>query len=101
MPVTIGGCLSQYWTVWKDEGSEPWVVKVLRRGYRIPFSSPPPLFPVPISLPSYSPSSPKGVALREEVVALLAKGAIELAPPLQVFTAVFLWYGRSWARGGP
>ena len=55
---------------------------VLRRGYRVPFSPPPPLFLVPIPLPSYSPSSPKGVALREEVVALLAKGAIEPAPPL-------------------
>ena len=36
---------------------------------------------VPIPMPSYSPSSIKGKALQEEVLSLLAKGAIELAPP--------------------
>ena len=34
---------------------EPWVVGVLRTGYRIPFSSPPPLSWVPPRIPSYSP----------------------------------------------
>ena len=50
-------------------------------GYRIPFSSPPPLSPAPIPMPSYSPSSIKGKALHEEVLSLLAKEAIKLAPP--------------------
>ena len=50
-------------------------------GYRIPFSLPPLFFLVPIPMPSYSPSSIKGKALQEEVLSLLAKGAIELAPP--------------------
>ena len=36
---------------------------------------------------SYSPSSPKVVALREEVVALLAKGTIERAPPSPGFSS--------------
>ena len=80
LPAPIGGCLSLCWTVWRDEGLEPWVVEVLRWGYRVPLS-PPPLSPVPIPIPSYSPLSPKGIALREEVIALLAKGAIEEAPP--------------------
>ena len=57
------------------------MVEVLRRGYRFPFSSPPPLSPVPIPLPSYSPSSIKGIAFRGEVAALLAKGEVEPAAP--------------------
>ena len=59
-------------------GAELWVVEVLRMGYRLPFSSPPPLSQVLISLPSYSPSSIRGIALLEKDLALLAKGAIEL-----------------------
>ena len=56
------------------------MVEVLRFGYRVPFVVPPPLSSVPIHLPSYSPSSTRGVALLEAVQDLLAKGAIELAP---------------------
>ena len=37
--------------------------------------------PVPILMPSYSPSSIKRKALQEEVLLLLVKGVIELAPP--------------------
>ena len=59
---------------------------VLRRGYHVPFSLPPPLSPDLISLPSYSPSSPKGVALREEVVPPHL--------PIQVFTVAYLLFGR-------
>ena len=58
---------------------------MLRRGYRLPFSSPPPLSPVSIPLLSYSPSSIKGIALCGEVWALLAKGAIEPALPSPSF----------------
>ena len=81
MPLGVGGCLSLHWTIWRDRGAEPWVVEVLRMRYRLPFSLPPPLSPVPIPLPSYSPSSVKGIALHGEVSVLLAKGAIELTPP--------------------
>ena len=55
-------------------------MEVLKTGYRVPFSSPPPLSPVPIPLPSYSPTSIKGIALQGEILALIAKGAVELAP---------------------
>ena len=48
-------------------------------GYRIPFLSRPPLSAVPIPMPSYNPSSTKGVALGEVTQALIAKGAVELA----------------------
>ena len=49
-------------------------------GYRIPFLSRPPLFAVPILMPSYNPLSTKGVALGEVTQALIAKGVVELAP---------------------
>ena len=55
-------------------------MEVLRFGYRIPFLYEPPLSKVPISLPSYHPSSTKGVALGEVTQALVAKSAVELAP---------------------
>ena len=37
-PIAIGGCLSLHWQVWSDEGTEPWVVELLRWG--IPDSLP-------------------------------------------------------------
>ena len=59
---------------------EPWVVEVLREGYRIPFLSYPPLSAEPIPLPSYNPSSTKRVAFEEVTLGLITKGAVELAP---------------------
>ena len=50
-------------------------------GYQVPFRSLPPLSPVPLPLPNYSPSSIRGLALTAAVSDLLAKEAIELAPP--------------------
>ena len=55
-------------------------MEILRYGYRIPFVCDPPLSRAPISLPSYHPSSIKGVALRDCSQALVAKSAVELAP---------------------
>ena len=55
-------------------------MEVLWYGYRIPFLCDPPLSRAPISLPSYHPSSIKGVVLRDCSQALVAKSAVELAP---------------------
>ena len=53
---------------------------VLRDGYRVPFTdSPPPLARTPVSFPTYRAGSPRGQALRQEVEAMLAKGALEIA----------------------
>ena len=71
--------LGLHWRQWRDRGAEPWVVEVLRLGYRLPFGSDPPLSAVPIPLPSYSPLSIKGKALQGEIEAFIAKGAVELA----------------------
>ena len=59
---------------------DPWVVEVLRWGYQIPFRRAPVLSRKPIPFPAYCPNSIRGKALEGEVQALLAKGAIELAP---------------------
>ena len=55
-------------------------MEVLRFGCCIPFLSSPPLSPAPVPMPSYSPSSTRGVALREVTLGLVAKCAVELAP---------------------
>ena len=66
--------------MWSDKGADPWVVEVLRWGYHIPFRRHPTLSEEPIPYPAYSPSSIRGKALEGEVLSLLEKGAIELAP---------------------
>ena len=53
---------------------------VLQDGYSVPFKdSPPPLSRTPVSFPTYRSSSPRAQALRQEVEAMLAKGALEIA----------------------
>ena len=53
---------------------------VLRDGYRVPFKDfPPPLSRTPVSFPTCRAGSPRAQALRQEVEAMLAKGALEIA----------------------
>ena len=68
--------------MWSDKGADPWEVEVLRWGYRIPFHWAPTLSEEPIPYPLYKPTSIRGKALEGEVLSLLEKGAIELAPLL-------------------
>ena len=89
----VGGCLSQHWRQWQAIGAETWVVTVLRDGYRVPFmDSPPPLDRTPVSCPTYRAGSPQAQALRQEVEAMLAKGALEIArdPGLGFYSRLFL-----------
>ena len=80
LPMRVGGCLSPHWRRWQEIGAETWVVTVLRDGYRVPFKdSPPPLARTPVSFPTYRTGSPWAQALRQEVEAMLAKGALEIA----------------------
>ena len=55
------------------------MVHVLRFSYQIPFRSFPPLSWVPLPLPSYSPTSIRGIALATAVVDLGEEEAIEPA----------------------
>ena len=80
LPMRVGGCLLSHWRRWQEIGAETWVVTVLRDGYRVPFKdSPPPLARTPVSFPAYRAGSPRAQALRQEVEAMLAKGALEIA----------------------
>ena len=80
LPMRVGGCLSPHWRRWQEIGAETWVVTVLRDGYRVPFKdSPPPLARTPVSFPTYRAGSPRAQTLRQEVEAMLAKGALEIA----------------------
>ena len=55
-------------------------MEVLQFGYCLPFRVLPPMSAVPIPLPSYSPTSIRGIALTAAVADLRAKGAVEPAP---------------------
>ena len=80
LPVRVGGCLAPHWRRWQAIGAETWVVTVLRDGYRVPFKdSPPPLSRTSVSFPTYRAGSPRAQALRQEVKAMRAKGALEIA----------------------
>ena len=76
----VGACLAVHWETWQSWGADAWVVQVLQFGYQVPFRSLPPLSHVVLPLPSYSPSI-RGLALTAAVSDMLAKEAIELAPP--------------------
>ena len=73
--------MGNHWRVWESWGADRWVVEVLQFGYRVPFLVTPHLSNVPIPLPSYSPSSIRGLALSAAVADLRSKEAIEPAPP--------------------
>ena len=80
LPMRVGGCLSPHWRRWQEIEAETWVVTVLRDGYRVLFKdSPPPLARTPVSFPMYQAGSARVQALRQEVEAMLAKGALEIA----------------------
>ena len=75
----VGARLQEYWEVWMDYQVDPWVVQVLREGYRIPFLSNklPPLTSTPLEYVSYQGNVEKFAALEREVGDMLEKGAIE------------------------
>ena len=77
----VGGCLSRHWRQWRTIGAAPWVVSVLRDGYRIPFEDhPPPLARSPIPFPTYRPDSERSLALLQEIETMLTKGVLEIVP---------------------
>ena len=96
------GCLSLHWRQWQAIGAETWVVTVLRDGYRVPFTdSPPPLARTLVSFPMYRAGSPRAQALRQEVEAMLAKGALEIAEiRVPAFTVASSWWRRRLAAEG-
>ena len=71
------GSLSQYLVNWQELSSSPWVLSVIRSGFRLPWgTSKAPLSTVPVSFPPPHDLSARA-ALNEEVASLLQKQAIE------------------------
>ena len=98
LPVRVGGCLARHWRQWQAIGAETWVVTVLRDGYRVPFMDSPPLSRTPVSFPTYRAGSPRAQALRQEVEAMLAKGALEITrdPGPGFYSRLFLVEKGDW-----
>lgn len=74
----MGGCLSQHWKEWLKIGAEKWVLTVLREGYRVPFSTTPPLIDN-LQAESFRTTTSKTTALQQEITQLQLKEAIEEA----------------------
>ena len=75
--VPVGGRLAHFVHNWQSITDDPWVLSIIRRGYLIPFSEPPPLSEVPIFF-----NQSKDSRLEEEVANLLLKGAVEKIDPV-------------------
>ena len=75
--VPVGGRLMRFSRAWRRLSNDPWVVSIIEKGYRIPFSRDPPLTSVPPS-PRSQMSSEKLEVLRKEVQDLLSKRAIDV-----------------------
>ena len=73
----VGAKLLRFWEAWKNYEVEPWVVKVLQEGYKIPFKSLPPLSTTPVAMTAYAQGSERFLALQEEVDSLLSKSAVD------------------------
>ena len=74
----VGGCLAPHWRRWQAIGAD-----LGRDRYWAPFlDSPPPLSRTPVSFPTYRAGSPRAQTLRQEVEAMFAKGALEIARDL-------------------
>ena len=76
----VGARLQLFWKAWNYHLVDPWVITVLREGYRVPFHHPPPLSLIPMDFPSYSGNKEKFLALQAEVAEMLQKNAIEEVP---------------------
>ena len=76
----IGGILEYHWQEWQALGAKPWVVSILRRGYKLVFIEKPKLSPLPIFV--QPPKLPQRVILLEmEINKLIEKRAVEFVPP--------------------
>jgi hypothetical protein len=76
-PSPVGARLLEYWRNWEVIGAEPWVLSVVRKGYRLEFQEYPPL----LSHPPFSriPTRTEGQSTLDlEVQELVDKRAVEV-----------------------
>ena len=75
----VGGRLQRFAPEWEKVTSDRWVLAVIRHGYRLEFTASPPSLGTPRE--TTIPREPaKAWALRQEVKALAAKGAVSQLP---------------------
>ena len=70
--IPVGGRLAHFVEQWEELTNNKWVVSIDRNGFKIPFKSVLPISVVPINL-----SQSSSLLLREEIVELLKKRAVE------------------------
>jgi hypothetical protein len=72
----VGGRLELFWRDWEKHGSDPYIVQLLREGYKIPFRHPAPVSLVPTINSQYEDPL-KNSIFQQAVLDMLAKHAIE------------------------
>ena len=87
-PGKIAGRLSKFSRAWSEIGAEPWVMRIVQWGYRIPFVRLPPLTSQGQET-TYPKGSPKWSSLNQSVQELRNKGAIKPAPLIPGFYSRF------------
>ena len=78
--IPVGGRLAHFVEQWEELTDNKWVLSIVRNGFKIPFSSVPPLSVVPINL-----SQSSFPLLREEMAELLKKPVVVQDPGTLVF----------------
>jgi len=88
----VGGRLSAFVSEWIRIGADKWVIKTLQEGYRIPFSSLPPLTITPKSRAQYAHDKVRRESLNQAVLDMVEKGAIEAvqSPDPGFYSRIFL-----------
>ena len=73
--IPVGGRLQRFASEWEAVTSDPWVLSVVRGGYRLEFTaSPPPFWGIKATTVPREPA--KRAALLQEVEALIRKNAV-------------------------
>jgi hypothetical protein len=88
----VGGRLSAFVEEWHKIGADAWVLKTLHEGYRVPFSSLPPLTDTPVSRVQYAHDKVRRETLDQAVLDMVEKGAIEAvhSPDPGFYSRIFL-----------
>ena len=76
----VGARLLHFWRVWASRGRDSWTTQTLKLGYKIPFSSHPPLTTHPLVMSSYAQGSDKFLALDTLISQMIAKRATVVVP---------------------
>jgi len=88
VPCLVGGRLAHFFPAWSDLTSDPWILDIISKGLCLEFSSEPLSrsgIPSPIHM-----SSEQVIIGREEVAAMLLKGAIVRAQPKGFVCSMFV-----------